>query len=124
MRRPASRRSARDALVIAMLGDPGGGLPEPAELDLVRFWARFDRAAPLHLAAGFRVATVVIAVVLPRVMGHRSGLARLDGEAADAVVQRAARLPLITLLVEVAKIVACFAYFSDPRVDAVVRSGS
>lgn len=124
MTRPASRRSGRDALVIALLGDPGGDLPPPDELDLDRFWARFDRAAPLHLAAGFRAATVVIAMALPRLMGHRWGLARLDADAADRVVARAARLPLVNLLVEVAKVVACFAYFSDPQVDAAVRGGS
>ncbi len=109
--------------MIALLGDPGCGLPPPDQLDLDRFWARFDRAAPLHLAAGFRVATVVIAVALPRLMGQRRGLAGLDADAADRVVGRAARLPLVDLLVEVAKVVACFAYFSDPRVDAAVRGG-
>jgi len=116
------RRPAREALVIAMIGDPGRGLPDIAEVDFEQFWARFDAAAPLHVAVGLEAATVMIARVLPRLMGHRCGLARLDADAADAVVQRAARLPALGPLTEVAKVVACFAYFSDPGVQRAVRA--
>lgn len=114
--------SARDALVIAMIGVPSGELPHPAEVDLAAFWPRFDAAAPRHLTVGFRLATVVLAGVVPRLLGHARGLAHLDAEAADAVVRRAAALPLVSLLADVAKIVACFAYLSDPRVQAVTRA--
>lgn len=106
-----------------MLGDPGEPLPPTTSVDLDAFWVRFDAAAPAHLALGFKVATLLIAVVLPRLMGHASGLAGLDADAADAVVQRAARLPLLNLVTEVAKIVSCFAYFADDDVQAVVRGG-
>jgi len=116
-----TRRSTRDALVIALLGDPGDGLLDPADLDLDAFWIRFDDAAPLHLAAGFRAATVGIGTVLPRLLGHVNGLGGLSLDDADAVIQRADRLPGFTLLAEVAKVVACFAYFSDPRADRAVR---
>lgn len=116
------RRSARDALVIAMIGVPGGDLPHPGEVDLAAFWSRFEVAAPRHLTVGFRVATVVLAGVLPRLLGHAGGLAHLDAPAADAVVRRAATLPVASLLADVAKIVACFAYLSDPRVQAVTRA--
>ena len=117
------RRPAREALVVAMIGDPGGGLPQPGDVDLTGFWPRFDATAPFHLAIGFRIATVVIATVLPRLLGHGGGLATLAPDEADAVVQRAVSLPLVSLLVEVAKVVACFAYFSDPEVQAVARAG-
>lgn len=115
-------RPARDAIVVALLGDPGDGLLPPAELDLPAFWRRFDAAAPAHLRVGMAAATVLVAGVLPRLLGHRCGLAGLDADRADAVVQRAARLPVLGLTVEVAKIVACFAYFSDERVDQRVRA--
>ena len=118
------RRSARDALVVALLGDPADGLPSPRDLDLERFWRHFDAAAPLHLRAGFGAATILVAIVVPRLLGHGHGLAHLDPDAADAVVQRAAGLPLVNAVVEVAKIVACFAYFSDDRVTDAVRGAS
>jgi hypothetical protein len=114
-------RDAREALVQAVLGDPGIGLPAPSEVSLDRFWERFDSSAPAHLLLGFRVATVLIAVVLPRLLGYGSGLHGLDPERADAVIQKAWRVPGLRELVEVAKVVACFAYFSDPRVQAAVR---
>lgn len=118
------RRSERDALVVALLGDPGDGLPAPRTLDLERFWRRFETAAPLHLRLGFGAATILVAIVVPRLLGHGHGLAHLDPDAADAVVQRAAGLPLVNAVIEVAKIVACFAYFSDDRVDEAVRRGT
>lgn len=122
---PRPRRSARDALVLAMLGDPcpdpALGVPPVEELDLAGFWPRFDARAPFHLAAGFRLATLVIARVLPRAMGHARGLAALGPDHADAVVQRAASLPLVAQLAEVAKIVACFAHFADDRFESAYR---
>lgn len=119
----AGRPSARDALVVAMIGEPTGeGLPHPADVDLAAFWPRFEAAAPFHLAAGFRIATVVIATVLPRLLGHGKALAALEPDAADRVVRRAAGLPVASLLADVAKIVACFAYLSDPRVQAAERA--
>jgi hypothetical protein len=125
MSAPRRRRSARDALVLAMLGDPRPdpslGVPPVAELDLAGFWPRFDARAPLHLAAGFRVATLAIARVLPRAMGHARGLGALAPDQADAVVQRAASLRALAPLAEVAKVVACFAYFADDRFESAYR---
>lgn len=118
---PPRRLSARDAVVTAMIGNPGAGLPDVRDLDLAPFWSRFDAAAPLHLRLGFRLATIVIASVLPRLAGHHASLADLDADAADAVVQRAARWPLVAPLADVAKIVACFAYGADERVQDAVR---
>jgi hypothetical protein len=119
------RRSARDALVLATLGDPRPdpalGVPPVAELDLAAFWPRFEARAPIHVRFGFGVATVVLAHVLPRLLGHARGLAGLGPDQADAVVRRAAANPVLAPLSEVAKIVACFAYFSDDRVESAYR---
>lgn len=105
----------------AVIADPGGDLPAARDVDYGAFWPRFTATAPWPLAHGFRVATWVIAIALPRLLGHRSGLAGLGPDEAEAVIQRATRLPGVASLTEVAKIVACFAYFSDPRVDAAIR---
>lgn len=115
-----NRRSARDALVMAIVGRPAG-LPGPERIDLAGFWARFDATAPWLVRTGFDLATVAVAVVAPRLAGHCHGLAGLDAATADSIVRRAARHPLGRPLVEAATVVACFAYFSDDRVEAVAR---
>jgi hypothetical protein len=115
-----SRSASRDALVMALVGRPRG-LPGPERIDLAAFWKRFDTTAPLHVRAGFTVATVALAVVAPRWSGHRHGLATLDRAAADEVVRRAATQRRFRPLLDAATVVACFAYFSDARVEAAVR---
>jgi hypothetical protein len=117
---PIERRW-RDALLDALLPAPGGGLPAMAVVDRRAFWPRFDRTAPLHLRAGFRLATAVLAVLAPRLLGHRGTLAGLDAVARDDVLRRAAHAPVLSELVLVAKLVACFAYFDDPAVQAAAR---
>ncbi len=117
---PIERRW-RDALLDALLPAPGSGLPAMAEVDRRAFWPRFDRTAPLHLRAGFRLATAVLAGLAPRLLGHRGTLAGLDAAARDDVVRRAAHAPVLSELVLVAKLVACFAYFDDPAVQAAAR---
>lgn len=111
----------RDALLAAIVPAPGRGLPALAALDLAAFWSRFERAAPLHLQLGLRVATVLLAAVLPWMLGYFRALPALDDDAREAVVTRAARLPGLSALLEVAKLVACLAYFSDPGVQATAR---
>ena len=83
---------------------------------------RFDAAAPAHLRAALTLASVSVAVVLPRLRGHRNGLAGLPPDEADDVMRQAARIPGLSSLLEVVKVVACFAYFADPRVQAAVRA--
>lgn len=112
----------RDALVAAILPAPGRGLPAAAELDLSRFWPRFSAAAPLHLRLGWSVAVVLLAGGLPRAFGYRGSLAALGEDEREAVVARAGRSVLLGPLVDVAKVVVCMAYFSDPTVAAVARS--
>jgi hypothetical protein len=92
------------------------------EVDLSRFWTEFEASAPLHLRLGLRAAGVSLGALLPRLLGYRRGLAELDAEAREAVIVRASQLPGFSDLVEVAKVVACLAYFNDPAVQAAGRS--
>lgn len=110
----------RDALVRSVIGRPSG-LPDPATTDLTAFWAEFDREAPWHVRTGLAVACTVVGGMLPRLHGHRGGLAELDARQAGALVERAAASSFTAPLVEMAKVVACFAYLSDEQVDAAVR---
>ena len=119
----AFERRWRDDLLDAMLPAPGAGLPAMSAVDRRSFWPRFERTAPLHLRAGFRVATAVLGGIAPRLLGHRGTLATLDAPARDDVLRRAARTPGLSELVLLAKLVACFAYFDDPGVQATVRGG-
>lgn len=111
----------RDALVAAIIPAPGGELPAAADLDLATFWNRFGRVAPIHVRLGFRVAVLLLAGLLPWLLGYFRTLPRLNADQQDAVIQRADRLPLISKLLEVAKLVTCLAYFADPAVQKTVR---
>ena len=106
-----------------MLGGPADGLPPLPDAHLAVFWQRFDAAAPLHVRAGFALATTVLARVLPRLLGHRGGIGSLPPAAQDQVLAAGARLPGGSALIDVTKLVASFAYFSDAAVDAAFREG-
>ena len=112
----------RDALVRAIVGRPAG-LPDPTATDLGDFWEEFDGAAPWHVRTGFALACAAIGSALPRLHGRRGGLADLDAPDAEVMVASAAT-GVLAPLVEAAKVVACFAYLSDPDVDAAVRGRS
>ena len=114
-------RRWRDALMASSIPAPGRGLPALSELELDRFWARFDETAPPHLRLGVRAASVGIGGVLPWLLGYFRTLPALDDDQRDAVLQRALRLPLFADLAKVAKIVASLAYFADPAVQATAR---
>lgn len=114
----------RAALLEALLPPVDGGLPPISSVDLEAFFGRFDRAAPPHLALGFRAATALVGGLLPRILGQGASLADLDDDARDAVVRRAASLPLFGDLLEVAKVVACLAYFQDAAVQEHARGRS
>ena len=111
----------RDALLDAMIPEPGNSLPPMALVDRRAFWPRFERAAPWPLRLGFRVATYVVAGCAPFLLGHRHVFAQLDATARNDVLRRAERLPGGAALILLVKIVACFAYFDDPTVQAVAR---
>ncbi len=113
--------SQRDALVAALVGRPEG-LPAPLEVDLAAFWDKFGRTAPWHVRTGFRAATLVLAVAYPAARGRWRGLAGCTEVQATQLVERAAGGVLTGPLVEVAKVVATMAYFSDDRVESAVRS--
>lgn len=115
----------RDALLAAVLPAPGRGLPAFAALSLSGFWARFAEVAPLHLRLGLAVAVVVVGGVLPRLLGLAGPVETLDDDARETLVSRAGEEgvlgPLVRPLLDVLKVVACLAYFSDPGVEATVR---
>ena len=113
----------RDALLAAMIPAPDSVLGF-ADVDLATFWARFDAAAPLHLRLGLRAANAVLVAGLPRVLGYGASLAQLGEAERDRVLDRARGIPIIDQLVELAKVVACLAYFSDPGVEAAARRRS
>jgi hypothetical protein len=111
----------RDALLDAMIPEPGGGLPPMAAVDRRTFWPRFERSAPWALRLGFRAATYFVGGLAPFLLGHRHVFTGLDAAARDDVLQRVERVPGGAELVLVVKLVACFAYFDDPKVQATVR---
>lgn len=115
------RHTLRDALIAAMLPSPGGGLPAAGDLDLSAFWPRFEAAAPIHLRLAFHTATIVIAGMLPIALGYRHTLASLDDDARNAFLVRAANMPGMAPLLDIVKVVAAFAYFDDPHVEATIR---
>ena len=112
----------RDALLDAMIPAPGNGLPAMAELDRRAFWRRFGNAAPWTLRFGFRAATWLVGGLAPLLLGHRTTFARLDADARDDVLRRTGGLPRGDALLLLVKLVACFAYFDEPRVQAVARA--
>lgn len=110
----------RDALLAALLPAPGGGLPGLGQLDLSAFWPRFEAAAPVHLRLGLALAVWGAAVLAPLLL-YRRTLPGLAEAQRDAVLQRAAGWPLLGPLLDVAKVVACMAYFADAAVQSAVR---
>lgn len=118
----AVKRPSSHALLAAVIPAPSEHFPDLADLDLSAFWRRFQDTAPLHLRLGFRLAVVVLGHVLPRLMGNLRSLGKLNAEKRDRVLLRAARLPVAADLLEVAKIIACMAYFDAPSVQMAIRS--
>lgn len=112
----------RDALLDAMIPAPGNGLPAMAEIDRRAFWREFASAAPWTLRFGFRAAALLVGGVAPLLLGHRATFARLDDAAREDVLRRTTRLPGGAALLLLVKLVACFAYFDDPRVQEIARA--
>lgn len=105
----------------ALLPAPGRGLPALSELDLSAFWPAFDAAAPAHLRLGLRTACLVLGSA-PRLMGFGRSLSALSDDERERFIVRAAETPGLAQLVEVAKVVAAMAYFSDAHVQDVARA--
>lgn len=105
-----------EVLLQAMIPGPDG----LASTDLGAFWARFREVAPGHLKLGLRAATWALSFA-PLLLA-RAPLFRLDPEPRDDCLQRVAEWPLLADLAEIAKVVACFAYFHDPTIQARTRA--
>ena len=119
----STERRFRDELLHAILPAPGRGLPALSALDLSAFWARFDEVAPLHLQLGLRAAALLCGGLLPRILTGRS-LAALSETERSRALARLTAAPGGATLIEVAKVVAGLAYFSDPHVEDLARSRS
>src|SRR5690606_24589459 len=114
----------RDALLFAILPAPGGGLPALAEVDLTGFSPRFEESAPSHRKLGLAAASLAADVALPLSLGYGRPLSGLGEVAREEVIARASRVPMLAALIDVAKVVACMAYFDDPEVQATARRRS
>jgi hypothetical protein len=84
--------------------------------------AAFRTHRAVGLRAGLRLATYLLGGIAPFLLGHRRVFARLDDAARDDVLRRAEHLPGGAELLLVVKLVACFAYFDDPGVQATARA--
>jgi hypothetical protein len=109
----------RRAVVESVLGRPQRLAP-PSSIDLTSFWMRFDAVAPLHLRLGFAASVFVLGLVLPLCM-LRGPLHRASASAREVVMARADRSGVLSPFVEVAKLVACMAYFDSELVQDGVR---
>lgn len=116
-----AHRRTKDALLTTVLGTPTR-LPDPASIDLDGFWDRFEAGAPLHLKLGLEAATIVLGWVLPAFLHPARPLTAQSAQERDATIQQLARLPLCAELIDVLKIVAALAYFSDPTVEDLARA--
>jgi hypothetical protein len=114
----------RDALLDALLPAPSAELPALAALPRARFWQRFAAAAPWSLRAGFTAVALGVVWLMPWVTGVLRPWGRLDQAGRDEVLMRTASLPGGAAALEIAKLVACFAYFDDAGVQATVRGPS
>lgn len=118
----AFERRWRDALLDAMIPEPGNGLPPMAGVDRRCFWPRFSASAPWTVRAGLRLAVWMLGGVAPFLLGYRRPFSELEPSQRDDVLQRAAVLPGGGQFLLVLKLIACFAYFDDPEVQRVARS--
>jgi hypothetical protein len=116
----AWRDTLLGAIIPGATAPPGRVLPSLQETDLAAFWPRFRAAAPIHVRLALAGATLALGGLLPVATTGRP-LSRLSAEARERVIGRAAALPVARDLLEIAKVIACLAYFEDPSVQARVR---
>ncbi|MCB9525237.1 MAG: hypothetical protein H6702_17945 [Myxococcales bacterium] len=109
----ARRAAALRAVLPTPAGHPARALDDPS------FWASFDAHAPAHLRLATSLGAGLLAGVLPWLL--RADLAKPDGR--TRVLAATARLPGGAALLEVLKVVAAFAAFDDPAVQAHLREG-
>ncbi len=103
----------RDALMVTIL--PGSATTS------VAFWEEFDATAPAHLKLGLAVSLFALGVVSPFFCGYFRTLKSLDEDARERVIVRAASLPVLSEIVEIAKVVACLRAFSNTPLEEQMR---
>lgn len=112
--------SARDELVLSLL--PLGSVDRVSRErpNLATFWPRFDTFAPWHVRLGLAVMTIGVVKVLPWLVFGRPW-SRLGPSQREQVLQRAEHALLLSDLMEVGKLVACFAWFDEDDVQRTYR---
>ena len=105
----------------SILPAPLPALPAGGEVDLARFLCRFEQVAPLPLRLGLIAGVIGIGIVLPMLTFRGLSLEHLTPQQRDHLVVRAFSWPLFRDLLEVLKVVVCFAYFDEDRQQAAFR---
>jgi len=104
----------RDCLLAAVLPpDPATGRPGLGDLDTGDFWERVGRVAPPLLLLGMRAAVWILTWSPLLLVGRLRTFGGLSPEERDTLLVRAAGSHLYPLrqLVDLLKLMACFAYF-------------
>jgi hypothetical protein len=109
------RVALRDAVLMTVL--PGAPPPPPA------FWARLSAAAPPSLWLSLRLIIALLGLLGPPLAGAWRPFPALDPAARARALQRFAALPGLGASVDLLKLIACFAHFDDPAVQAAHRRG-
>jgi hypothetical protein len=121
IRSPHEPLDARDALIVVLLGAPAGGAPALSTMDRRAFWKRFDVVAPLHLRLAVRGLAFGLVWVYPlMVWPPRPWFQRTLAEQED-VLRRFAGVAGLGAALDLIKVVACFAWFDDDRVQDEFR---
>jgi len=104
----------RDCLLAAVLpSEPATGRPGLGDLDPGDFWDRVRQVAPPLVLLGIRAAVWVLTWSPPLLLGRLRTFGGLSPEQQDALLVRAAssRWYPLRQLVDLLKLMACFAYF-------------
>lgn len=113
------------SILETMLPSPGPGVPGIGELDLTEFWRRFEESAPPLLRIGLRGATWGLGLGAVFLLGRPVSFDALAPADRELLLERASESEVFAIrqMVMVLKVVASFAYFHDPSVQAWVRGG-
>lgn len=121
-RRERERLAELFAAILPRPTEISASMPSLDEVDLDAFWPRFEATAPTTLVFALRSAALAVDVVLPRAKGIRGNLTAQNEATRERLLENAEGIPGLRDLLEVLKLVACLAYFDDPRAQAGARS--